>query len=79
MEVDPKLFPVNTKKVECIGEDNQVIADHIHEVVLPIHMDTLSFPVHTTLPYWLVGQDEHPAGKVPHQGREGYTPNLVEK
>ena len=34
VEADSKAFPVNTKEVHSVGQHNQVLVDHIQEVVL---------------------------------------------
>ena len=80
VEVDPKLFPADTEEVHGIGENNQVVADHIIEVVLssnPSHQSIWTCPpLYVCLPDFPVGQGEDPAGQVPHQCGERYVSNL---
>ena len=47
VEANPKFFPVDTKKVQCIGEDNQVVANHIQDVVVSENISKLPFSPHT--------------------------------
>ena len=34
-EVYSKCFPADTKEVQGVGQDNQVLVDHIQQVVFP--------------------------------------------